>query len=226
MNKEPNKSNNVILADAGLLEDTVWKRALQGYPTSLVCSIREKLLKNIPGITEKFNTNSRYFGYWIGADKDRAYIYIQKKALRIDLCISPSFKKDIEQNSFEVIPRENFQGQAGWLTGWQVPQSTLNLEPVVKWLCKAFEFGDAMGNRRTDEWRTQQNITRLLNKMAKTDSRAERERISDRIREWTYAFWLSKFRKIRRQLQSKSSPKIKCDKIQEIIDAPKERWVN
>jgi len=34
-----------------------------------------------------------------------------------------------------------------------------------------------MGNssKRTDEWRTQQNITRLLNKMAKSEDRTERK---------------------------------------------------
>jgi len=29
--------------------------------------------------------------------------------------------------------------QRGWLTGWEVPQSTLNIKPVVKWLCKALK---------------------------------------------------------------------------------------
>ena len=32
-----------------------------------------------------------------------------------------------------------FKGQAGRLTGWQVPQSTTDADRVVKWLCKAFE---------------------------------------------------------------------------------------
>lgn len=133
------KGTYVIRAKRGLFEDTVWKRALQGYPTSLVCSIREKLLKNIPGITEKFNSNSRYFGYWIGDDKDRIYIYVQKQKLVIDLCISSDFATTLKKHDFKVKPRDNFQGQAGWLTGWYVPHSTTNVDLVVNWLCKAFE---------------------------------------------------------------------------------------
>ncbi len=54
----------LVCAEKGLLKDSVWKRILKDYPTDLVCSIREQLLKKILGLTEKFNTNSRYFGYW------------------------------------------------------------------------------------------------------------------------------------------------------------------
>ena len=139
MSTKPNTSNNVILADAGLLKDSVWKRALQGYPTSLVCSIRKKLLREIPKVAEKFNTNSRYFGYWTGIDKDRAYIYVQKKGLRIDLCISRKFEIDLRKAGFKVKYVNNYQGRAGWLTGWRVPHSTKNVTLIVKWLCKAFK---------------------------------------------------------------------------------------
>ena len=139
MSKKPNNSNNVILAKARLLKDSVWKRVLQGYPTSVVCGIREKLLEKISGLTEKFNSNSRYFGYWKGADKDRAYIYVQKKNLRIDLCISRDFETDIRKDGFKIHYVNNFQGRAGWLTGWQVPHSIKNIKAVMKWLCNAFK---------------------------------------------------------------------------------------
>jgi len=133
------KGKYVIRAKGGLLEDTVWKRTLQGYPIPLVCSIREKLLQRIPGITEKFNSNSRYFGYWTGDDKDRIYIYVQKENLVIDLHIEPSYVSELEKEGFVIKPRDNFQGQAGWLTGWQVPHLTNKIEAVIKWLRKAFE---------------------------------------------------------------------------------------
>jgi len=139
MREKQNTSRNVTMAKHGLLEESVWKYKLRGYPISLVCSIRERLLKKIPDITEKFNKNSRYFGYWVGEEKDRAYIYVQKKNLRIDLCISRAFEPDIRKDGFEIRYSHNFQGRADWLTGWQVPHSSNKVETIVKWLCKAFE---------------------------------------------------------------------------------------
>jgi len=133
------KGTYVIRAKRGLLNDTTWRRTLKDYPTSLICLIRERLLKKIPGLSEKFNSNSRYFGYWIGDDKDRVYIYVQKKNLRIDLCISRDFEEKIHREGFKVHYVNNYQGRARWLTGWQIPHSTNNIEGVIKWLCKAFE---------------------------------------------------------------------------------------
>jgi hypothetical protein len=135
------KSINVICAKKGLLGEKVWKPILKRYPTSLVCLIRERLLKKIPDITEKFNRNSRYFGYWVGDDKDRVYIYVQKKQLVIDLYISTDsdFTTVIKERGFKIKPRSNFQGHAGWLTGWQVPQSTTDIDQIADWLCKAFK---------------------------------------------------------------------------------------
>ena len=129
----------VIRAKRGLLSDRTWRRTLKGYPTSLICQIRERLLKKIAGLTEKFNSNSRYLGYWIGDDKDRVYIYVQKEQLVIDLCISSDFATTLNKQGFRVKARDNFQGQKGWLTGWQVPQSTTDVNFVVNWLCKAFK---------------------------------------------------------------------------------------
>ena len=130
---------HVIRAKKGLLAKTHWQRTLQAYPTSLITLVREKLQKKIPGITEKFNSNSRYFGYWNGDDKDRIYIYVQKKNIVIDLNIELSCVSELEKEDFVIKPRDNFQGQAGWLTGWQVPHSTTKIDFVVTQLCKAFE---------------------------------------------------------------------------------------
>jgi len=133
------KSTNVIRIPKGLLSDATWRHTLQNHPTSLIGLIRKRLLKKIPGLTEKFNRQLRYFGYWSGNDKDRVYIYIQKKKLVIDLCISPDFTAALNNQGFKVKPRDNFQGKRGWLTGWQVPHSTTDADRIVKWLCKAFE---------------------------------------------------------------------------------------
>jgi hypothetical protein len=133
------KGKYLIRAEKGLVKNGDWKRTLRNYPTNLVCSIREQLLERIPGLTEKFNKNSRYFAYWIGDDKDRLYIYVQKNILRIDLCISRDIEKEIRREGFKVHYVNNYQGRAKWLTGWQIPHSTNDIEGVVKRLCNAFE---------------------------------------------------------------------------------------
>lgn len=138
MSKKSNHSKNVILVEKGLLEDSVWKRWLGNRPTDMVCSIRKRLSHKIPGLTEKFNKQSLYLGYWTGEDKDRAYIYVQKKGLRIDLCIDRNFESELRKEGFEVKYVNNYQGKAGWLTGWHVKEST-DIETILKWFCKAFE---------------------------------------------------------------------------------------
>jgi len=133
------KGTYVIRAKRGMLSDTTWRRTLKDYPTSLICLIRERLLKKIPGLTEKFNTHSRYFGYWKGEEKDKAYIFVQKKTLCIHLCISRDYEEEIHRAGFKIRYSHNFQGRVGWLTGWYVPHSTKNINVVVKYLSKAFE---------------------------------------------------------------------------------------
>jgi hypothetical protein len=96
------------------------------HPTDLITRIRTELVKRVPSLTEECNKKSRYFGYWVGKDKDRLYIFARKKALRICLCIDRSFETAIRKAGFEIHHHGNFRGQAGWLTGWQVPQSTRN----------------------------------------------------------------------------------------------------
>lgn len=130
------KSKHVVRAEKGLVKVHVWKRILKNYPTDLVCSIREQLLEKVPGLIEKFNTNSRYFGYWTGRDSDRVYIYVQKKGLRIDLNIGQGSETDLQEAGFEVRFTDNFQGKAGWLTGWRVPHNTKKIKTVMTWLLR------------------------------------------------------------------------------------------
>ena len=73
------KANYVIMAESGLLEDAQWKLYLDGYSTEIVETIRKRLKKRIRGLSEKFNHNSRYFGFRKGDDADKVYIYVQKK---------------------------------------------------------------------------------------------------------------------------------------------------
>jgi len=139
MSTKLRRSKNIESADVGLVKDVIWKKSLQNRDTALLCSIRKSLIKKIPGLTEDFNKQSRRFGYWKGCDADKAYIYVQKKDLRIDLCISREHEKDLQKQGYIVKYQNNFQGRAGWLTGWHVPHSTEDLEQIVNWLCKAFE---------------------------------------------------------------------------------------
>jgi len=137
--KRGKKGKYLVLAKKGLLKDSMWRRTLENYPTDIVCSIREQLLKKVPGLTEKFNTNSRYFGYWTATDEtDRAYIYVQKSEVRIDLYVGRRFEAQLHRAGFEVRYVNNFQGRAGWLTGWRVPHTTTSIKTVLKWLLKAF----------------------------------------------------------------------------------------
>ncbi len=131
--------NQIFKAKSALLDDCFFQPELQDYSMKVLDAIRKGLAKAIPELSEKFNTNSLYFGYNVGEDEDRAYIYVQKENLVIDLHIEPSYVSELEQEGFVIKPRDNFQGQAGWLTGWQVPQSAADADCVVNWLCKAFE---------------------------------------------------------------------------------------
>jgi hypothetical protein len=130
--------NKIFKTKIGFLPDAYWRDDLRDYPTELLCRIRKSLLKSIPQLAEKFNASGYYFGYRRGQDKDRAYLYVQQKCLRIDLDINRDNEKAIKEAGFEVNFVKNYQWRAGWLTGWQVPHNTENIETVMKWLCMAF----------------------------------------------------------------------------------------
>ena len=146
--------NKIYKAPIGLLKNKYWQSDLKNCPLKLVRLTRQLLLKSIPHLAEKFNPSTpslRYFGYRIkknksltdtskkGYSEDKAYIYIQPGKLVIDLKIKPVFANEIRRAGFKVKLKNNYQGKARWLTGWQVPHTTKDVELVVKWLCKAFE---------------------------------------------------------------------------------------
>jgi hypothetical protein len=103
-----------------------------------LCRTRRELAKHVPGLNEKFNRRCRYFGYWSKDGEDRLYIFVQKKRLSILLRINRDFEKAINKSGFEVHFVNNFQGRAGWLTGFRVPHDAKNINTVMKWLLKAF----------------------------------------------------------------------------------------
>jgi hypothetical protein len=132
--------NQIFQAKSTLLDDCFFQPELQEYSMMVLDPTRKALAKAVPELSEKFNTSKLYFGYSVGEDedKDKAYIYVQKKNLVIDLHIKPSYVNKLEQEGFVIKQRDNFQSRAGWLTGWYVPHSTKNINIVVKYLSKAF----------------------------------------------------------------------------------------
>ena len=145
--KQTKTGNEIIQANLGLLPDKIWKSRMRKYPTDLLRVIRKSLLDKVPDLAEKFNPTSLYFAYRARNGKGRVKIRVQKKFLIIDLCISRNFTRELEQAGFEVKHQNNFQGKAGWLTGWRIPQSTQNHEPIVKWLCKALDKDCKLGKK-------------------------------------------------------------------------------
>lgn len=136
---QPAIAKNLITANKGLTDESSWAECLDGYPTELLSEIRHRLLSNIDELEEKFNSKSRYFGYSRAASSDVMYIYAQKKHLRIDLNISRENEDFLRESGFTVKYVNNFQGRAGWLTGWQVPHDTQDIDIVASWVLKAFE---------------------------------------------------------------------------------------
>ena len=130
--------NQIFKAKSTLLDDCFFQPELQDYSMKVLDMIRKGLAKAIPELSEKFNTSSLYFGYNVGEDEDRAYIYVQKQNLVIDIHIEPSYVSELEKEGFVIKPRDNFQGQAGWRTGCSVPHDTKKISFVINCLLKAF----------------------------------------------------------------------------------------
>jgi len=155
MSEKSRRSENIISAEEGLLKDeeneeviNILKKYLKAPEIEYICSLRNQLYnKKINGLTEAFNKNKRYFIYWTGTDNDKAYIYVQKENLRIeldlrrkneiDLDLRRKYEEEIRNEGFKVKFVNNFQGQDGWLTGWYLPYSTKNINVVIKYLSKA-----------------------------------------------------------------------------------------
>ncbi|MFC1893915.1 hypothetical protein ACFLYR_07865, partial [Chloroflexota bacterium] len=120
--KRGRKSNDVIKRpESGLLPRVDWEASMDGYNTELIEWLREELAKRIPRLSDSFNLKGKYFGFRIHDSKDRMYIYAQKNKLVIDILLPLNYKHDVEVLGFIVTLRQNFQGGAGWLTGWDIP---------------------------------------------------------------------------------------------------------
>ncbi len=133
-------SDNVTSAPAGLVAESVWRSHLKDYDLTLLAKLRQRLAGDVPDLAEKFNSGQiKYFGYRRGDRADGVYIYLQKQSLRIDLNIPPAFAPDLRRAGFTITHHDNFQGQAGWLTGWRIPLDWPDADEIVKWLKLALE---------------------------------------------------------------------------------------
>ena len=135
----PGPSDNLVTCRTGLLPDEALRDALSNHPLDLVMQFRGHLSTQCPGLREKLNLNSRYLGYSAGDRSDALYVYVQKKGLVLDVRVSDDRAEELRQKGFEVQPRDNYQGKAGWLTGLIVPHETDSLDEIVKLAAEALQ---------------------------------------------------------------------------------------
>jgi len=83
-----------------------------------------------------------------------------------------------------------------------------------------------MTKKRTGEYKTQYKITRRLNRIVTTDDRNKQKELKKELYELTHDFWYRKFTEIRNILQGNASDETKCNKIQQVIDMPKDGLSN
>jgi hypothetical protein len=111
--------------------DDLVRDVLRGYALEVLMELRKRLKAVFPDLREKYNRAGRYFGYATGFNRDALYVYVQKRRLVLDLRVPPEHANALAEQGFEVRPRNNFQGKAGWLTGLRVPGGTKRLDVIL-----------------------------------------------------------------------------------------------
>jgi hypothetical protein len=114
----------LVIPSDGLLSDEVLATGLGGRPPELVLWLRRRLAAKCRGIKENLNPRSRYLGYARRGRSDALYVYLQRQRLVIDIRLPADRASQVRRLGFEVRPRLNYQGRAGWLTGIRVPYGT------------------------------------------------------------------------------------------------------
>jgi len=131
------RGESVIRSD-GLLPGEVLATRLGGCPPELIVWLRKRLAATCQGLQEKLNPRGRYLGYARRGRSDVLYVYLQRQRLVIDIRLPADRAGQVRRLGFDVRPRLNYQGRAGWLTGIRVPYGTqkrgalvdLALEPL------------------------------------------------------------------------------------------------
>jgi hypothetical protein len=133
-------TGNLLTSDAGLVAEDRWDRALAMYDLTLIREIRTRLAKRVDNLNEKVNVGrSPYFSYSAGNGTDAVTLWLQMEVLIVDVRLSPSHATDLRRMRYEVRPRNNWQGGAGWLTGWRIPLDTKDIKNIVDWLAAALD---------------------------------------------------------------------------------------
>ena len=113
-----------MIRSDGLLSGEVLATGLRGCPPELVLWFRKRLAARCQGLQEKLNPRGRYLGYARRGRSDVLYVYLQRQCLVIDIRLPADRAGQVRRLGFEVRPRLNYQGRAGWLTGIRVPYGT------------------------------------------------------------------------------------------------------
>jgi hypothetical protein len=122
---------SLVNGGTGLVDVDQIRQKLKSYPLELVLQLREKLISAFPKLREKLNPRSRYLGYSNGDHSDAVYVYLQKKRLLLDIRVSGEEAENLRMQGIKVVPRNNFQCRAGWLTGVSVPYDTDKLDIII-----------------------------------------------------------------------------------------------
>jgi len=122
--KRPKAAGELLIQEKGLLPEEALKAGLHGYPTDLIFYLRSRLAECCPTLRENFNPNTRYLSYGLDGGSYDLFVYVQKKDIVIDIRLPADRAEDLRGQGFDVRPRNNYQGRAGWLTGLFVPHDT------------------------------------------------------------------------------------------------------
>lgn len=116
------KSENVLIGK-NLLDPGTIKKHLSGYAIALAINFRKGLIATIPKLREKLNCRQRYLGYSSDHQADAVYVYVQKDQLLLDIRVSKEEADALIEMGVRVVPRNNYQSRAGWLTGVYLPSN-------------------------------------------------------------------------------------------------------
>lgn len=119
--------------------ETPMLEVLKRFPAEPLATIRKNLAAAFPKLREKLNPKMRYLGYANGEKSDAAYIYLQRERLVMDIRISADLADEVKQRGFQIRPRNNYQGRAGWLTGVIVPHDVKFAQSAVELLMEALK---------------------------------------------------------------------------------------
>jgi hypothetical protein len=128
---------SLVVGETGLVDVYQIRQKLKSFPLELVLRLRDMLVSAFPKLREKLNPQSRYLGYANGDRSDAVYVYLQKNRLVLDIKVSSEEAENLRKQGIKVVPRNNYQCRAGWLTGVIVPYNTGQLDLIVDLISSA-----------------------------------------------------------------------------------------